>query len=230
MPGSWEVADSNRVLVAILHTETTTVEWGFGIRRLKVPGREELRLWEPILPLAGMPFDHARNTACHAMLQRGAEWLFFLDSDVVAPNDTIPRLIAHNKPLISGIYHRRSPPKSVPVCQRNGTWAPIRPNTGMHEVDVVGAGCLLVHRTVIERLPPQRPQAGKHWYDWRVDMQGIPNLPPGYCMSEDFTFCIAVRQQLGIPTIVDSSIQCRHLGYAESGYGTFEPLHTGPSL
>ena len=219
MPGSWEIREQNRVLCAILHVDTTTIAWSFGLRNLIVPG--------PIIPLAGMPFDHARNVACKMAIQNGLEWLYFLDSDVVPPRDAVLRLMAHGKPIVSGMYRRRSPPVAVPVMLRGGQWITQFPPNQLIEVDLVGAGCLLVHRTVLERLPPQRPEAGKHWFDWRVDCAGL--LPPGECLSEDFTFCTWAKKKLGIPTLVDTSVRCRHIGFAEAdGEGNWKPLEALP--
>jgi hypothetical protein len=229
LAGSWEIREANKVVVAILHVDQTTIAWSFGLRNLQIPGREDLRQWPPFLPLAGMPFDHARNTSVYEMLRRGAEYLFSLDSDVIPPKDTIHRLIAHKLPIVSGMYCRRSPPHSIPVMIRDGQWVTKFTPGSLVEVDLVGAGCLLVHRSVFENLPPQRPEAGKHWFDWRVDLQGHPNnvpeLPP---LSEDFTFTVHAKNKLGVRTFVDTGVVCKHIGSAEAGYGTFLPLNTEP--
>lgn len=217
MPGSWESSHHSSVLCAILHTDYTSVAWAFGLRNLQVPG--------PVMGLSGMPFDHARNAASMRAIELGVDWLFFLDSDVIPPHDTITRLIAHNKPVISGVYCRRSPPAGVPVMIREGRWVEKIPENSVIEVDLVGAGCLLIHRSVLTSFPPQRP--GKHWFDWRVDLQGLH--PPGDCLSEDFTFCKAVKEKLGIPVLVDTSIQCRHVGFSEAVYGGIRPLETTPN-
>ncbi len=216
MPGSWEIKDNRRVLCGILHTDMTTMAWSFGLRNLIIPGE--------IIPIAGMPYDHARNTACQMTIQHGFEWLFFLDSDVVPPRDAILRLMAHNKPLVSGVYFRRSPPHGVPVMMKPvGQWITNFPPNSLIEVDVVGAGCLLIHRTLLEAIQhvPQRGQAGKVWFDWRVDCQGI--LQQGECLSEDFTLCTHVKRQFGIPVLVDTGVVCLHVGLGEASYGKFAP-------
>ena len=51
MPAAWEIKQSKSVLVGILHTDLTTVAWSLGLRNLIIPG--------DILPVAGMPYDHA---------------------------------------------------------------------------------------------------------------------------------------------------------------------------
>lgn len=217
MPGAWETQGLGTVLGCIIHTEATTVAWAFGLKNLQIPGQ-----W---IALAGMPFCHARNAGAMKAVECGADFLFFLDSDVAPPHDAILRLMAHNLPIVSGIYCRRSPPQGVPVMMRGGQWVTKYPANSLIQVDVVGAGCLLIRRDVLEKLPPQRP--GKHWFDWRVDMRGSKVVPDDTCMSEDFTFCQHARKH-GYPVMVDTSIMCRHIGLAEAGYGTFGPLNTNP--
>lgn len=209
MPGSWEIPQS--VLAAVLHTETTTISWAFGVRSLIIPGQ--------IMGLTGMPFDHARNAAAMKVLESNFDWLFFLDSDVIPPKDAILRLMKHQKPIISGIYCRRSPPAGVPVLIKNGTWVTQYPKNELFEVDLVGAGCLLIHRSVLESLPPQKP--GKHWFFWGVDQQSV--LPREEAMSEDFTFCVHAKKN-GYKIWVDPTIECLHVGHCQASYGKLEPL------
>ena len=213
MAGSWEMRDS--VVAATLHTDTTTMAWSLGLRKLQPYGM-------PIMALAGMPYDMARNVACMRALEHGFDWLFFLDSDVVPPPDAVPRLMAHRQPIVSGVYHRRSPPAGIPVMMKPvGQWLTRYPANKVIEVDVVGAGCLLIHRDVLQNMPPQSP--GRHWFDWRVDEKGLPTTtderPP---LSEDFTFCMWAKKH-GYRILVDTSVQCQHIGLAQASYASFEP-------
>lgn len=213
MPGAWEIKAARQVLCAILHVDTTTIAWSMGFRNLRIPGE--------VIGLAGMPFDHARNSACRICLDNGFDWLFFLDSDVIPPSDAVYRLMAHQYPVISGMYCRRSPPHGVPVMIKNGQWHQRFTPGEVVDVDLVGAGCLLIHRSVLERLPPSDAPRGKHWFDWRVDMQGL--VPQGEALSEDFTFCVNVKRHLGITTKVDTSIACRHVGLAQATHNSLIP-------
>lgn len=228
MVAAWEIKNQKQVLVAILHTEIVTFAWSLGLRRLLVPG--EIREFpinvdnyvDPVQGVTARPYDDLRNEACMACLKGGWEYLFFLDSDVVCPPDTIHRLLAHKKPLISGLYFRRSPPVGLPVMMKPvGQWHVNYPRDKVIEVDTVGAGCLLIHRSLLEKCPPQRP--GHHWFDWRVNLNGQHPFP----LSEDFTFNVWVKQKLNVPTLVDTSVRCRHLGYSESTEGQFMPLGMG---
>lgn len=220
MPGFWEINPLSQynVLVAILHTEATSFSWSMGIRQLIIPGPEPIGL-------VGMPYDMARNAACMRALEGGHSHLFFLDSDVVPPKDAILRLLAHNQPVISGMYCRRSPPHAIPVMIREGKWITDFKMGSVVEADLVGAGCLLIRRDVLENLKPIRP--GKHWFSWQVDMRGI--VAEGEHVSEDFAFNLQCKKQ-GIKTLVDTSIHCRHIGLAEATYNQFLPVGATPNL
>lgn len=217
MPGYWEIKPS--VFTAILYVESVTLSWAFGLRKLRLHGPDPVGY-------TGMTYDHARNAAAMNCLESGCDYLFFLDSDVVPPADAVERLIARNVPVVSGVYARRSPPESLPVAMKNGQWLPPKlPKNKLIDVDVVGAGCLLVHRDVLKRLPPLDPQRGKHWFDWRVDMRST--LPPGEAMSEDYTFCLHCRRH-GIPVYLDTGVVCVHQGMADFAPGRMGPINTIP--
>lgn len=212
---AWDLRRQHNTLVAILTVETVTTAWALGLRNLHIPGPD------PIFP-TGMPFDHARNHAVEILLGTDLEWLFFLDSDVIPPRDAIARLQGRRKPLISGVYHRRSPPHGLPVMIKDGRWVTDYPANAVIEVDLVGAGCFLVHRSVFEQCPHQSPD--KKWFSWDVDKKGTGIKSDGRCLSEDFSFNVWVKEKLGIPTLVDTSVQCRHAGYSQAVRGGMYPL------
>lgn len=219
MPGSWELPLQHRggsVLCCILHVDTVSTSWALGLRKMEIPGH--------ILALAGLPFDHARNKAVQSAIDMGADWVFFLDSDVIAPPDCIPRLMSHQQPIVSGVYCRRSSPAGVPVMLKDGKWIEELPSQpSLMEVDLVGAGCLLIHTSVLRQMQPSRE--GKHWFDWRADMHNI--LPDGTCMSEDFVFCLNAKQNHGIPILVDTSVTCQHVGLFAAEYRDIKPMDSG---
>ncbi len=218
MSGCWETPPS--VFTYVLHVDTVTFHWANGIRRLRIPGP-----FQEVMGISGMPFDHARNTAVMHGLNLGADYIFSLDSDVIPPPDAIHRLLARNQPIVSGMYCRRSPPHAVPVAMRNGGWMTEFTPGALEEVELVGAGCLLVRREVFERVPPQR--AGKPWYDWRVDLRDLQDMGPH--LSEDFTWNHHVRSH-GYKVYVDTSVQCLHVGYSEASFGQLLPVGSTPGM
>ncbi|MEM3097458.1 MAG: hypothetical protein QXU32_01895 [Nitrososphaerales archaeon] len=207
MPGAWEY-QAPGVLMAILTRGIVPIRWAISYRSLKLPP------FSKEIHLSGMPFDHARNVAVEYVIKGGFTWLFFLDDDVIAPPDTVERLISHNKDIISGLYYRRIEPIEPVMCKENaGRITKFNPGEVL-EVDMVGAGCLLIHRRVFERIP-------KPWFEWLLDRDDIPENQRA---SEDFAFCRKARQH-GFRIYVDTSIQCHHAGYGRSELGGhFRPL------
>jgi hypothetical protein len=223
MPASWEQINTapinhNRVLGCILTRETVSTAWAFGFRNIHMPNGA----WTA---LSGMPFGHARDTGGLKLLELGWEWLFFLDDDVICPPDTILKLLSHNKPIVSGVYYRRYAPLA-PVMLLDSAigpqWITEYPANSLIKVDYVGAGCLLIHRSVLESLPPLSTSA--HWFEWRCNRTDLPHLEK---TSEDFTFCKHARNH-GFEIFVDTSIQCQHCGQASSNIEGFKPLEIKP--
>ena len=208
MPGAWEQRPG--VLVCVLKgRESVSAEWADAWRNLQFPPQSNY------MKPAGMPFDHARNIGCDTALENGYSHIFFLDDDVIAPHDAILRLLSHKRDIVSGVYYRRSPPIGVPVMLRyieGGTqyvtqfkWPDLIP------VDLVGAGCLLISRTVLEAM---KAKGGHHpFFDWRSDRT---DLPPLERTSEDFTFCVRAKREFGFEILVDTSVRCHHVGMAKA--------------
>lgn len=68
--------------------------------------------------VGGTSVDEARNGVVRAFLAiPEASHLLFLDDDVLPPEDAIVRLMAHDVPIISGIYFKQGAPY-VPVAWR----------------------------------------------------------------------------------------------------------------
>lgn len=208
MAGAWEEGGS--VLVSILTRELVATQWAWGFRNLSVPGGIQF--------LSGMTFDNARNQACRAVLEHRYDWLFFLDDDVIAPPDTIPRLMAHGKDIVSGIYYRRKPPLNPVMLRYSGpdkvgtTYVTNYKWPDLIEVDLVGAGCLLIHRRVLETMLAENPAAINPWFEWMCDRT---DLPPHERKSEDFEFCVRAQKK-GFKIHVDTSILCKHVGLGKA--------------
>src|SRR5579884_3010036 len=81
--------------------------------------------------------------------------LFFLDADTIPPVDAIPRLLAHNAPIASGIYLRRGAMTPVLASMPTGSDLERLPvQAGEHQVFSCagfGMGCMLIAREVLEK-------------------------------------------------------------------------------
>jgi len=222
MSGFWEYPRAG-VLVATLTREMTSAKWAKSFRHMQLPPMSEDTM------ISGVPFDHGRNMACETLLKHQFEWLFFLDDDVCIPPDCVPRLISHGRDVVSGLYYRRAEPV-VPVMMRfvdphhsQSQWITEWPANQLVEADLVGAGCLLIHRRVIERVTHP-------WFDWQLgkpDPAGPPQPgepPRPSRLSEDFAFCRKAKYEFGFQIHVDTSVVCEHVGLGKAQVGgSFRP-------
>lgn len=199
-----------KTFLGILTRGIVPIQWALGFQRLDFPG--DCRIFQ----VPGLPFDHARNVCVEEALQYGAEWLFFLDDDVIPPRDAFGKLISHRREVVSGLYYKRLG-HIVPTMYREGSppnpilsWKP----NELLEVDYVGGGCLAIHRSALERVA--RP-----WFKWEMDRT---DLPPSERLGEDCYFSKKARQA-GLRIYVDTSVRCLHAGFGRSdGDGKFAPL------
>lgn len=108
-----------------------------------------------------------RNQTIEKMLSTEAEAIFFVDSDIKLELDTLSRLAANlhptERPVISGLYFQAIEDGLRPVMfklgepQENGNrhmeyWDRLPEVDGLYEVDGIGAGCVLMHRQLLEEM------------------------------------------------------------------------------
>ena len=205
---SWEIPKGPTMVVGICHRELVYghMKWAMDFRELQIPTH--------VYGLSShQPIDHARNSISELVFTHSATWLFFLDSDVCVSADGVQRLLARNLPIVSGLYRTRNPPhaplamRRTPQPQPDGsTKMVLTPVTSwtpgeLLEVDATGAGCLLIHRRVLEAFK----KAGQRPFRWTF---GVPGEPEG--LSEDFQFG-ADAAKLGFKIFVDTSVTCDHI-------------------
>lgn len=169
---------------------------------------------------SGANITNARNEIVASWLRNSdADWLFFFDTDMIADgvdgrtgSDLIERLVraAHpvDRPIVGALCFS---------WQRGNVAAPtmyvIRadnkvgrmldyPRDQLVEVDATGTGCVLVHRSVFEKvLASGKGPAAYPWFQETA----LGDLPLG----EDVTFMLRARA-CGFPVFVDTSIKVGH--------------------
>lgn len=144
--------------------------------------------------------DVARNIQAESM--RG-DWLVMLDTDHSFEPDLIGRLLRvadqTGAEVVTGLYQYRQPPHS-PVLFRHkddglyplGAWDE---SVTALEIDSAGAGCLLVMRTVFDRIKDE------------LDEQPFARIA-GY--GEDHSFFLRLKK-LEIKAVCDPRVECHHL-------------------
>jgi hypothetical protein len=120
----------------------------------------------------------ARNNGVEEARDSGAEYLLFLDSDMVFPLTLLHRLLLHRKDIVGAIYTRRQPPYSL-----LGKTLASQPNpdaSGLVEMARLPTGCMLIRMTVFDAL-------SKPYFYFGI------NPDQGTLLGEDYAFCDAAR-------------------------------------
>lgn len=165
-----------------------------------------------------------RNALAAEFLRRPQlHWLLFIDADMEVPADTLTRLLAVPGDVVGGLYAGRLPPHHLEagrVIEQAATPDPLRPTDNPEcicemidwdevgqvvEVDILGAGVMLIYRRVLEKL--EAP--------WFVPNRGTGRLPEpgqaGHGMNEDLNFTVRAKAE-GFRVICDTRVQAVHLG------------------
>ena len=151
----------------------------------------------------------ARNNLALMALEQEADYILWLDSDMVFPSGTLRHMIAEIEKqgedvILTGAYFRRNPPFS-PVLydkleidpEKGATWAETTtiPDE-MFEVEGCGFGCVLVPTAAVADVSAKYK-----------DLFG-PILGTG----EDLSFCWRARQ-CGWKILCDPRIELGHVGH-----------------
>ncbi len=140
----------------------------------------------------------ARNQIVDAARGVNADWLLFLDSDLVFPPNALRRLLAHGRRQVGATYRRRSPPHDLLGSAFHSGARSYE--GGLVEMARMPLGCSLIRMDVFDALP--RPI-----FRYEVDEAA------GAVVSEDYVFCDALRK-LGVRIWcdVDLTKELGHLG------------------
>jgi hypothetical protein len=166
---------------------------------------------EIVIQQCGPYLDVGRNQMVDTFMTKDYDHLLFVDSDIGFVPEDVTTLVEDDLPIVSGIYHSMFATGIHPIAYE---WAehegrqrmtPIkewnRPEgEALVPVDGVGAGFLMIHRTVLEKFAAiySFPQI---WFS--NEQRG------GVLMGEDLSFCVRATD-LDIPTIVDRRVQLAH--------------------
>ena len=164
----------------------------------------------------GYNIDQIRNLIADWTIN-GFDYLFSVDSDIAFPPDTLARLLAHDKPVVSGLYIQRKPGQHIlEIYEHTATGGvtnmPYGKLKGRPLVEVAGCGfgCTLVKSEVFRDIG--YPQFK---YYSALSMDGT--------VSEDVDFCRKAREK-GYSIWADPSILCRHIGSFTFNVDTSLPM------
>ncbi len=182
--------------------------------------RERSRRIAGIYAAHGPLLTMQRNQIVATFLDEShAQWLLMVDTDVVLAVEAFDKLtaVAHAKerPVVGGLYFGLTsgpvpgqPPAGPAPLIYQDPEAPIPvwdyPEDTLINVNATGAGCLLIHRSVLAQIRAHATKAeGRDWC-WFLD------LPvDGYWFGEDFYFCARVQAE-GFPIVVHTGVVLPH--------------------
>ena len=133
----------------------------------------------------------------------GAEYMLWLDSDMVFPPTTAMRLMAHKENIVAANYVRRQLPAKGVAYETIGDWQnplPFEPQDELVEVEGIGMGCMLMKTSILKDIP-------QPWFEFKWTPKSNDHL------GEDMILCQKMTA-LGHKIKVDTqlSMEMRHLG------------------
>lgn len=137
------------------------------------------------------------------------DWIWMTDTDHAFDPDIVCRMLAlmndYRIDVLTGVYRYKNFPHLPTIYwfneKSNGfsVIAELDPNAPVQQIDCAGGGCLLVRKSVFQRIATELKQ------------QPFDIIPP---WSEDFSFFYRCRQ-LGIKVFAAPNIESRHLIHKE---------------
>lgn len=203
MPVAAPVVPTKKILVAIPTARNIEAETFKSIYDLEVPTGYQLDFQY----FYGYNIDQVRNLIADWIV-RGYDYLFSVDSDIAFPPDTLKRLLAHDRDMVTGLYIQRKPGQHIlEVYEHNAQggvsnipYEKIK-GRGLVEIASCGFGCVLVKGEVMRAIPYPHFK-----YHSAIDHRNT--------ISEDVDFCKKALDR-GFKIWADTDIQCRHIGSSE---------------
>jgi GT2 family glycosyltransferase len=153
--------------------------------------------------------DAARNVVADKFMASDREWFLSVDTDIILPELVVQRLLARGQPLIGALIYVAADPIFPQIYSKiadfgfggmgqyivNESWEPGE----LVKADATGAGCLLIHRDVFDKIPGKPPF---RWF--QHEFEGTQMF------GEDFTFCRRARGA-GFQLYIDTAVKAGHI-------------------
>lgn len=183
----------------------------YALRRIAERYKDKIELVYPEMCVHRSFHDYARNAIVEEFLATDCDMLWFLDSDVIPPENVLDLITEHgdNWKCAGAPYPVFITPSGYDCPQivfttysrdesgMRATHVPLAPGAPMW-VDGVATGCIFVRREVFAAM--QKPYFEFHYRKEDMHIE----------YGEDLSFCRKVSD-LGYRFLVDFSMVCRHL-------------------
>ena len=155
----------------------------------------------------GFTVSKARTLTAEAAIAEKADWLLFVDSDVVPPKDGLRNLLEHDKEVCFG-YYTKGTGDGDQTClyEKGDTYGKIIGREQLKELNRSGETLLEVHAGGMGFALVWVPVFGmirKGWFEYAWS-------PSGRKMSEDYHFCNRCREA-GLKLYADTRVDCGHM-------------------
>lgn len=154
--------------------------------------------FEILVSTRGYNTSENRNWIAAKTVNSGCDYLFFVDDDMILPENALERLLEANKDIIGGVYltkyevqdyvYELLPDKQIPKDER----------VGVFEVAAIGTGAMLIKCEVFKHL--KQP-----WFKYEWNENGSVKR------SHDWIFCEDARKA-GYRVFADASLDIKHIG------------------
>lgn len=203
--GQSNSAINDKIVIAIPHVGVVPFHFALSLRNLLLPAPCIIR------QVCSKPWDMARNKLVEEATRAKASHIFFLDSDMIVPADTLTKLLSRRLPVVAGNYtygsftygsfsagvvsvaRNKRPDGRLDFIPLSDLTAGLYSRPGM----VVGTGCMLIEMSVFSKLE-------KPYFKVTADENGEMIEP------EDYYFCKKL-DEAGIPVALDCDIKCYHI-------------------
>ena len=195
-----------KILIAVPCMDQVSARFAQSLATLKKVGQCTVSF------LMGSLIYDSRNRLAGMAVEMEADYILWLDSDMVFLPDTLERMmkVLDEHPeidILSGLYFRRGTPFTPVLFSKlevneEGTleWADVDPLPDeLFEIAGCGFGCVLMRTECLLDLAAK--EGGGMWFS------PIANA------GEDCAFCIRARNG-GYKIYCDPTIECGHMGYA----------------
>jgi hypothetical protein len=215
------VIHKGRMVVAYAHAYNGKIAWSESLLKLQKFDFYSEHIIEGFMSAGGHFTTVNRNAVVEQFMQNEnkPEWLLFVDTDIVFADPSIIYGLYQDadpvlRPIVSGLYFTYIDTGFTATWLRRtssefGEYRSldeIKPD--LQEVDGIGFGCVIIHRSVLEKLAEAYPREKDPWvwfgHDLVMTSKGADRL------GEDLTFCRRAKE-LGFTIWGDGRLGFSHI-------------------
>lgn len=189
------------IILAIPSRGNVRMEWAANFKMLEPPVNTSFA----VRTILNEKVEDARNGSVADTQRQGAEYLIFIDDDVLIPNQGIRRMhyLMEQNPewdLLSGIYVTKSDPVQTLIFKdgKQGPYWQWKFGT-QFPISGCGMGCCMIRMSAFDKVP-------EPWFEWIRKSEGKNHSEEG----EDLNFCRKLKENGGV-LMADGGLLCGHI-------------------